>query len=98
MAESLIGQLHESLTAGGIVGTIFLFLIGSFFIDNAMKPRYPKSLPRVGYGEGTIATMRNWIASQWFCGVDVGLQQADGICRPYQKTPNLSKPRPSGKS
>lgn len=50
------------MTFGRITATIFIFLVVSFLVDFSQKPRYPKSLPKVGYGDGLVATLRNWVA------------------------------------
>lgn len=62
MAGSLSAQALEALTFGRITATIFIFLVASFLVDFSQKPRYPKSLPKVGYGDGLVATLRNWVA------------------------------------
>jgi hypothetical protein len=61
MAGSVILQLLESLTTGRVIATLFLFLLGAFIVDFTWKPRYPASLPRIGYGDGVLGTMRNWL-------------------------------------
>lgn len=61
MSQSISAQLVESLTIGRLIAGSTLFFVVSFLVDFALKPRYPKTLPRVGYGEGTIATLRNWV-------------------------------------
>ena len=77
MAGSLSGELIESFTVGRAVAAVFLFLVGSFLVDFSLKPRYPKSLPRVGYGEGAIATVKNWLGYVLHFGkwVDEGYQK-----------------------
>ncbi|KAK3333766.1 cytochrome P450 [Cercophora scortea] len=54
-------QLLESLTTGGFFAALFLFTVGSFIIDFLCQPRYPKSIPRIGFGDGVINSVRNWI-------------------------------------
>ncbi len=61
MAMTLSGNMLDSLTVGRAAAGFFLFLIGAFFFDLALKPSYPKSLPRVGYGEGTVGFVRNLV-------------------------------------
>jgi hypothetical protein len=61
MAGSLILQALESLSTGRVIASILLFFFGAFIADFTWKPRYPKSLPRVGYGAGVLGTMRNWL-------------------------------------
>ncbi len=77
MATGASGQLLESLSAVRIAAAAVLFFLGSFFIDFALKPRYPKSLPRVGYGDGTLASLRNWIGYVMHFGewVDEGYEK-----------------------
>lgn len=53
-------QLFESMTPGHISAAIVALTIGSLIIDFAWKPRYPKSLPRVGFGDGFLGTLKNW--------------------------------------
>ncbi|KAL2020412.1 hypothetical protein VTK56DRAFT_8455 [Thermocarpiscus australiensis] len=60
MAAALSSQLLDSLTPGHIAATIVVFTIGSFIVDFTWKPRYPKSLPRVGFGDSFLGTIRNW--------------------------------------
>lgn len=77
MAGSISGQLLESLTVGRVVVAILAFLLASFVVDLALKPRYPKTLPRVGYGESSFATLRNWIGYVLYFGewVDEGYEK-----------------------
>ncbi|CAK7270334.1 hypothetical protein SEPCBS57363_004047 [Sporothrix epigloea] len=49
------------ITATRIIIAIFAFLVAAFLVDCALKPRYPHSLPRVGYGDSLLATLRNWL-------------------------------------
>lgn len=58
--SSITAQLLESLTLGRVIAAITIFLVMSFVVDFAQKPRYPKSLPRVGYGYGIVGTVKNW--------------------------------------
>ncbi|KAK3384415.1 cytochrome P450 [Lasiosphaeria ovina] len=60
ITSSISSQLLESLTLGRFVCAAFVFTITSFVIDFTWKPRYPKSLPRVGNGGGILGTVRNW--------------------------------------
>jgi hypothetical protein len=61
MAGSVILRAFESLTTGRVVAAVVLFFLGAFIVDFTWKPRYPASLPRIGYGDGVVGTMRNWI-------------------------------------
>ncbi|KAK4187204.1 Ent-kaurene oxidase [Podospora australis] len=62
MAAGLSAQLIESLlTPGRIAGLLFLFVLSSFIVDFTSKPRYGKSLPLVGSGDGVVGTVKNWI-------------------------------------
>lgn len=54
-------QLLESLTLGRVVATLFLLTIGSFVVDIIAKPRYPKSIPHAGNGDGLIGKVKNWL-------------------------------------
>ncbi len=77
MAASVSGRLLESLSLTRIAAVFVVLLVGSFLVDFALKPRYPKSLPRVGYGESTFATLRNWIGYLMYFGqwVDEGYEK-----------------------
>jgi hypothetical protein len=61
MTASLSLLLLESLTAGRVALAIVIFTVSSFVVDFTWKPRYPSSIPRVGFGGGIIGTFRNWI-------------------------------------
>jgi hypothetical protein len=61
MGGSVVLQFFESLTAGRVVTAVSLFFLGAFIVDFTWKPRYPASLPRIGYGDGVLGTMRNWL-------------------------------------
>ncbi|KAH8881357.1 cytochrome P450 [Thozetella sp. PMI_491] len=61
MSASVSVRLIESLTTGRVIGAVIIFLVTSFIIDFTWKPHYPKTLPRVGYGDGALATVRNWL-------------------------------------
>lgn len=61
MAGSVILQLFDGLTAGRAIAALCLFFLGAFIVDFTWKPRYPAELPRMGYGDGVVGTMRNWI-------------------------------------
>ncbi|KAK3316217.1 cytochrome P450 [Apodospora peruviana] len=60
MATSISAQALESLTLGRVAAAIFLLTVGSFIVDFTWKPRYSKSLPRVGNGSGVVGTVKNW--------------------------------------
>lgn len=60
MAAGVSSQLVESLTLGRFFGIAALFTIGSFIVDFTWKPRYAKSLPRVGCGTDILGTLKNW--------------------------------------
>ena len=53
--------LAARLTFTRIIVVVYAFLIAAFLADCALKPRYPRSLPRVGYGDSVFATLRNWL-------------------------------------
>ncbi|ERT00236.1 cytochrome p450 monooxygenase [Sporothrix schenckii 1099-18] len=59
VVESLTA-LAARLTVARIIAAVAAFLVAAFLADCALKPRYPRSLPRVGYGDSVIATLRNW--------------------------------------
>jgi hypothetical protein len=61
MAGSVILHLLESLTTGRVIAAVLVFFFGAFIVDFTWKPRYPASLPRMGYGDGVLGTMRNWL-------------------------------------
>ncbi|KAL1880592.1 hypothetical protein VTK73DRAFT_5397 [Phialemonium thermophilum] len=62
MSFVTVAQWVQLLGTGRVlVVGVFLFFFGSFIVDFTWKPRYPKSLPRVGYGDGVFATMKNWL-------------------------------------
>lgn len=61
MTHSWSAQLLESVSIGRLFAASIVFFALSFLADFALKPRYPKSLPRVGFGEGIIPTLRNWV-------------------------------------
>lgn len=54
-------QLLDALTTGRVVAGVFLFFLGAFIVDFTWKPAYPASLPRMGYGDGMVGTVRNWL-------------------------------------
>ncbi|KAK1759619.1 cytochrome P450 [Echria macrotheca] len=51
----------ELLTPGRITVALLVFTVSSFIVDFTWKPRYPASLPRVGFGGGIIGSVRNWL-------------------------------------
>lgn len=55
-----ITTLAARLTIARIIAAVSAFLVAAFLADCALKPSYPRSLPRVGYGDSVIATLRNW--------------------------------------
>jgi hypothetical protein len=59
MKGSFPEQIFEALTTGRVVSAVFFVLAGSLFVDLAWKPRYPDTIPRVGYGRGFVANLRN---------------------------------------
>jgi hypothetical protein len=61
MAGSVILQFGESLSMGRVIALLIAFLFGAFLVDFTWKPQYPRSLPQVGYGDGVLGTMRNWL-------------------------------------
>ncbi|KAK4219876.1 Ent-kaurene oxidase [Rhypophila decipiens] len=52
-------QLLESLTLGRLFATLFLLTLGSFVVDIITKPRYPKSIPHAGNGDGLVGKVKN---------------------------------------
>lgn len=60
MVSGVSSQLLESLTLGRFVAALVLFTISSFVVDFTWKPRYPKSLPRVGSSGSLIGTLKGW--------------------------------------
>jgi len=60
MDTRISSHLVESLTPGRIVAAVVLFTLSSFIVDFTWKPRYPKSLPRVGSGGGLLGTLKSW--------------------------------------
>ncbi|KXX73506.1 Ent-kaurene oxidase [Madurella mycetomatis] len=60
MAIGLSSKLLESLTPGRVAVLIVVFTVGSFIVDFTWKPRYPKSLPRVGSADGFLGTIKSW--------------------------------------
>ncbi|KAK3945482.1 cytochrome P450 [Diplogelasinospora grovesii] len=61
MAAGVSFQLLESLlTPGRITLLALLFTVSAFIVDFTWKPRYDKSLPRVGNGDGLVGTIKNW--------------------------------------
>lgn len=74
---NIISQILERISLGRVVGGVFIFVVISFVVDFLQQPSYPKSLPRVGYGSGPIATVKNWFGyvfkfPEW---VDAGYQK-----------------------
>ena len=62
MAASIRWQLLEVLLTPSRIAIAFLACtVGSFVVDFTWKPRYPSSLPRIGFGGGVIGNIRNWI-------------------------------------
>ncbi|KAK4134810.1 cytochrome P450 [Trichocladium antarcticum] len=60
MAAGISSRLLESLTSDRIVAAVLVLTICSFVIDFTWKPRYPQSLPRVGFGDSFVGTVKNW--------------------------------------
>lgn len=60
MAVGVSSQLLESLTPGRVSAAIVFFTVGSFIVDFTSKPRYSKTLPRVGFGDNFLGTIKNW--------------------------------------
>ena len=62
MATGVSAQLLEALlTPTRITIILVVFTVSSFIVDFTWKPRYPSSLPRVGFGGGVIGNIRNWV-------------------------------------
>ncbi|KAL2135049.1 hypothetical protein VTI74DRAFT_9969 [Chaetomium olivicolor] len=60
MAAGVSSQLLESLTPGRTAAILLVFTIASFIVDFTWKPRYTKSLPRVGFDDSFLGTIKNW--------------------------------------
>jgi hypothetical protein len=60
MATDASLHLFESLTLGRIATYIATLTVVSFIVDFARKPRYTQSLPRVGFGDSFLGTLKNW--------------------------------------
>lgn len=56
----LVGLLSEPITSGRILGAAGILLILLFVIDVTTRPSYPASIPRVGYGTGFVASVKNY--------------------------------------
>lgn len=56
----LVGLLSELTTSGRILGAAGVFVLLLFVIDVATRPSYPASIPRVGYGTGFVAGVKNY--------------------------------------
>lgn len=62
MAVALSSQVLESLlTPGRLVLLSVLFVVISFIVDISRLPSCPDSLPRVGFGRGLVASVKNWV-------------------------------------
>ncbi|VBB80102.1 Putative Cytochrome P450 E-class, group IV [Podospora comata] len=62
MAVALSSQVLESLlTPGHLVLLSVLFVVFSFIVDISRLPSCPDSLPRVGFGRGLVASVKNWV-------------------------------------
>lgn len=58
--SGLVGLLSEVTTSGRILGVAGVLLIILFIVDVANRPSYPDSIPRVGYGTGFVANVKNY--------------------------------------
>lgn len=59
MAVGFSSQLLEWLEPGRITAALVVLAIASF-VGLARMPVYPRDLPRVGFGDGFLATIENW--------------------------------------
>jgi len=83
MTAGLSSQLLESLlTPGRIVVSLLVFTVTSFIVDFTWKPRYPSSLPRVGFGGGLIGSVRNWVGylNHFNSWVEEGYEKVGAFC------------------
>lgn len=71
-ASDALSALASHLTVGRVIVYFLAFILAAFLVDCALKPRYPRSLPRVGYGDSYIATMRNWLGYVFYFNDWVG--------------------------
>ncbi|EFX05467.1 cytochrome p450 monooxygenase [Grosmannia clavigera kw1407] len=58
----LASWISDQLSASRIAAVGAVLFLTTFLIGCTRQPRYPKSLPRMGYGDGPLATLRNWVA------------------------------------
>lgn len=57
---SLLGLLSELTSSGRVLGAAGVLLVIFFIVDVANRPSYPDSIPRVGFGTGFVASVRNY--------------------------------------
>ncbi|KAK4127251.1 cytochrome P450 [Parathielavia appendiculata] len=60
MVLSITSHALESLTPGRIAAAVIVLTVSTFIADFTWKPRYTRSLPRVGCGGGLLGTLQNW--------------------------------------
>ncbi|OAA59627.1 cytochrome p450 monooxygenase [Niveomyces insectorum RCEF 264] len=60
-AANGLAPLTARLTLSRLAAAGLTLLVAAFVADLARQPRYPRSLPRVGYGSGAWGTLRNWL-------------------------------------
>lgn len=56
----LVGLLSELTTSGRILGAACVLVVILFIVDVTTRPSYPDSIPRVGYGTGFVASVKNY--------------------------------------
>ncbi|KAI6375397.1 hypothetical protein MCOR25_002964 [Pyricularia grisea] len=93
--ENLSLEILDRISVGRVLAGIFLFIVTSFIVDILQQPSYPKSLPRVGYGSGPIATVKNWLGyvfkfPQW---VDSGYQKYSKAGKAFVVPSAASRPQ-----
>ncbi|CAK7205839.1 hypothetical protein SEUCBS139899_008618 [Sporothrix eucalyptigena] len=91
----VLSSLAARLTFTRIVTAFSAFLIAAFLADCALKPRYPRSLPRVGYGDSVLATMRNWLGYVFYFNdwVDEGYNKFSKNDRAFVVPSAASRPQ-----
>ncbi|KAI9776745.1 MAG: hypothetical protein M1839_009389 [Geoglossum umbratile] len=62
---SITETLSEAVTSGRIIGALCALVATLFIVDIATRPSYPDSLPRVGYGKGFVASIKNYLLSYY---------------------------------
>ncbi|CAK7231098.1 hypothetical protein SBRCBS47491_007815 [Sporothrix bragantina] len=91
----LLTNLSARLTFMRIVTAVSAFLIAAFLADCALKPSYPRSLPRVGNGDSVLATLRNWLGYVFYFNdwVDEGYNKFSKQNRAFVVPSAASRPQ-----